>query len=232
MDPLIRLVDVSKQYGPPPDAQRVLQGVDLSIDRGECVAIMGASGSGKSTLMNILGCLDRPSGGDYLLDGRNVAQLPTDQLARVRSQLIGFVFQSFNLLPRIDVLDNVALPLLYAGVARRERRRRAENLLQRVGLTGYSGRFPSQLSGGQQQRVAIARALVNLPSLVLADEPTGNLDSDTSAEIMTLFSALNRDERLTLVLVTHEPDIAAYARRLIRLRDGRIIEDRVLGDSR
>ena len=232
MSALIRLARIVKRYviyGQ--EAQPVLQGIDLIIERGEFVAIMGASGSGKSTLMNILGCLDRPSGGDYVLDGRNISDLEPDQLAAVRSRLIGFVFQSFNLLPRLDVVDNVALPLLYAGVAHRERRRRADAMLHRVGLTDYATRFPNQLSGGQQQRVAIARALVNGPSLLLADEPTGNLDSETSRDIMALFADLNRDENITLVLVTHELDIANYARRLIRLRDGRVVEDRTMDRS-
>ena len=203
----------------------VLHGIDLRIARGEFVAIMGASGSGKSTLMNLLGCLDSPSSGDYFLEGRNIAELDSDELAAVRLQLLGFVFQSFNLLPRIDVIENVALPLLYAGVPRRERRQRAEQMLVRVGLQGYGARQPNQLSGGQQQRVAIARALINRPRLLLADEPTGNLDSETSVEVMALFQALNEQDGITLIVVTHEADIAAYARRRIRFRDGRIVED-------
>jgi putative ABC transport system ATP-binding protein len=227
MQTLIRLSGIGKAY---PTAgqgfQPVLRDIDLCIDRGEFVAVMGASGSGKSTLMNILGCLDRPSTGQYWLNGDNVATLPPDRLAEVRSRLIGFVFQSFNLLPRIDVRENIALPLLYAGVGRKERRRRAEDMLARVGLPGYAGRLPNQLSGGQQQRVAIARALVTSPPLLLADEPTGNLDSHTSSEIMGFFSMLNRQEGITLILVTHELDIAAYARRVIRLRDGCVVEDR------
>lgn len=226
MSELIRLVGVTKSY-PTVDAPPVpvLHGVNLRIAAGEFVAIMGASGSGKSTLMNILGCLDSPSSGDYFLEDRNIADLDGDQLAAVRLRFLGFVFQSFNLLPRIDVLDNVALPLLYAGVARRERHRRAEQLLERVGLVGYGKRRPNQLSGGQQQRVATARALINQPRLLLADEPTGNLDSETSREVMALFSALNAEEGITLILVTHESDIAAYAQRRIRFRDGRIVED-------
>lgn len=230
MGELIRLVGVTKSY-PAGDAPPVpvLHGVNLQIASGEFVAIMGASGSGKSTLMNILGCLDTPSSGDYFLDGRNVAQLDDEELAAVRLRLLGFVFQSFNLLPRIDVLDNVALPLLYAGVARRERHRRAEQQLARVGLQGYGARRPNQLSGGQQQRVAIARALINRPRLLLADEPTGNLDSETSIEVMALFRALNADEGITLILVTHEADIAGYAQRRIRFRDGRIVADTAAG---
>lgn len=227
MGELIRLAGIGKAYAMSgQDPQSVLRNIDVVIERGEFVAIMGASGSGKSTLMNILGCLDKPSSGDYWLAGDNVAMLVPDQLAAVRSRLIGFVFQSFNLLPRIDVLDNAALPLLYARVARAERRRRGAVMLRRVGLDGYSARFPSQLSGGQQQRVAIARALVTSPSLLLADEPTGNLDSETSQEIMTLFGKLNADEGITLIVVTHEPEVAAHARRVIRLRDGCIVEDR------
>lgn len=228
MDTLIRLSGIGKDY---PTAgqglQSVLKNIDLRIDRGEFVAVMGASGSGKSTLMNILGCLDRPSAGQYWLNRDNVATLPPDRLAEVRSRWIGFVFQSFNLLPRIDVQENIALPLLYAGVGRRERRRQAAAMLERIGLQAYAGRLPNQLSGGQQQRVAIARALVNSPSLLLADEPTGNLDSHTSGEIMGLFSTLNRVDGITLILVTHELEVAAYARRVIRLRDGCVVEDRV-----
>ncbi len=227
MNELIRLRGIGKAYPLAGGAlQPVLRSIDLDIHRGEFVAIMGASGSGKSTLMNILGCLDRPTSGEYWLAGDNVATLSPDRLAAVRSRLIGFVFQSFNLLPRIDVRDNIALPLLYAGVARRERRRRAEELLGRVGLDGYGARYSNQLSGGQQQRVAIARALATSPSLLLADEPTGNLDSETSLEIMGFFAGLNREDGITLILVTHEADIASYAQRVIRLRDGRVVEDR------
>lgn len=227
MNELIRLRGLGKAYPLAGGAlQPVLRSIDLDIHRGEFVAIMGASGSGKSTLMNILGCLDRPTSGEYWLAGDNVATLSPDRLAAVRSRLIGFVFQSFNLLPRIDVRDNIALPLLYAGVGRRERRRRAEELLGRVGLDGYGARYSNQLSGGQQQRVAIARALATSPSLLLADEPTGNLDSETSLEIMGFFAGLNREDGITLILVTHEADIASYAQRVIRLRDGRVVEDR------
>lgn len=227
MNELIRLRGIGKAYPLAGGAlQPVLRSIDLDIHRGEFVAIMGASGSGKSTLMNILGCLDRPTSGEYWLAGDNVATLSPDRLAAVRSRLIGFVFQSFNLLPRIDVRDNIALPLLYAGVGRRERRRRAEELLGRVGLDGYGARYSNQLSGGQQQRVAIARALATSPSLLLADEPTGNLDSETSLEIMGFFAGLNREDGITLILVTHEADIASYAQRVIRLRDGRVVEDR------
>lgn len=228
MHDLIRLRGISKTYvadGQPPVP--VLRGIDLTIQRGEFVAIMGASGSGKSTLMNILGCLDRPTAGHYWLNGEDVAGLSPDRLAQVRSQRIGFVFQSFNLLPRIDVRDNIALPLLYAGTPRLERRQLAEQMLDRVSLTGLAHRLPNQLSGGQQQRVAIARALIAAPDIVLADEPTGNLDSTTSREIMDFFTRLNAEDGITLILVTHEPDIAAHARRLIRLKDGSILEDHV-----
>jgi len=188
------------------------------------VAIMGPSGSGKSTFMNLLGCLDTPSSGDYFLVGRNVAQLGKDELATLRNRTIGFVFQGFNLLPRMTLADNVALPLVYAGVERDARRARALQELARVGLGDYAASLPSCISGGQQQRVAIARALVNSPQLILADEPTGNLDSHTSEEIMALFTELNR-EGITIVLVTHEPDIAACARRQVRFLDGRLVSD-------
>jgi putative ABC transport system ATP-binding protein len=203
-----------------------LRGVDVRIHRGEFVAVMGASGSGKSTLMNILGCLDRPTSGRYLLEGVDVSQLPSDQLADLRNKRLGFVFQNFNLLPRTSAIENVELPLLYDGTAARERHARALAALQAVGLEDRAGHQPSQLSGGQQQRVAIARALVNRPSIILADEPTGNLDSETSLEIMNLLQALNAEQRITIVLVTHEADIAQYAERVVVFRDGLIVEDR------
>lgn len=207
----------------------VLHGIDFKVERGDFVAIMGASGSGKSTFMNILGCLDKASGGDYLLAQRNVASLDKDQLANLRNDVIGFVFQGFNLLSRTTLADNVALPLVYAGVSKSERQQRAEALLAKVGLTRYAHHRPNQISGGQQQRVAIARALVNEPTLILADEPTGNLDSKTSQEVMSLFCELN-DEGITIVLVTHEHDIAAYAKRLVRFSDGYIVEDTPVTD--
>ncbi|MEO8343554.1 MAG: ABC transporter ATP-binding protein, partial [Gallionella sp.] len=201
-----------------------LKEVNLSINVGEFVAIMGPSGSGKSTFMNILGCLDAPSAGRYILDGRGVAELSKDELALLRNRTIGFVFQGFNLLPRMSLLDNVALPLIYCGMEHKERQQRAQELLAKVGLADKATSLPSQISGGQQQRVAIARALINRPRLILADEPTGNLDSHTSEEIMTLFEALNR-EGITIVLVTHEDDIARHAKRKVRFFDGRIISD-------
>ncbi|MCX7983916.1 MAG: ABC transporter ATP-binding protein [Bacteroidetes bacterium] len=202
-----------------------LRGVTLQIDRGEFVAIMGASGSGKSTFMNILGCLDKPTRGSYLLDGIDVNTLSRDELAVIRNRKIGFVFQGFNLLSRTTALENVELPLLYSSLPSKDRRQRAIEALQRVGLGDRLYHYPNQLSGGQQQRVAIARALVNNPSIVLADEPTGNLDSRTSVEIMDIFQQLN-DQGITIVLVTHEPDIAQYAKRQIIFRDGKVRSDR------
>lgn len=206
-------------------ATPVLHDIHLHVMPGEFVAIMGPSGSGKSTFMNILGCLDTPNAGDYRLAGSLVSRLNPDELAALRNRRIGFVFQGFNLLPRSSIEDNVALPLLYAGVARTERRRRARELLEQVGLGHRAGARPNQLSGGQQQRVAIARALANQPPLILADEPTGNLDTQTSGKIMALFGQLNAERGITLILVTHESDIARHARRLVRFKDGRIVHD-------
>ncbi|MBK1679252.1 ABC transporter ATP-binding protein [Rhodocyclus tenuis] len=223
-DTVIRVEALCKSYDTAAGPFPVLKEVDLAIAAGEFVAVMGPSGSGKSTFMNILGCLDRASSGRYLLDGRDVATLDRDALAALRGRTIGFVFQGFNLLPRMSLEDNVALPLVYAGVERDERRRRARELLAKVGLETYAASLPNRISGGQQQRVAIARALVNRPRLILADEPTGNLDSHTSEEIMALFTALN-DEGITVVLVTHEPDIAQFASRQVRFLDGRIVHD-------
>jgi putative ABC transport system ATP-binding protein len=221
---VILVQDLHKSYQTAAGPFPVLKQVNLSINAGDFVAIMGPSGSGKSTFMNILGCLDKPSSGEYTLDGHAVARLESNALARVRNRTIGFVFQGFNLLSRSSLLDNVALPLVYAGVDKAERHARAKVLLEKVGLGQYLHSRPNQISGGQQQRVAIARALVNNPSLILADEPTGNLDSKTSEEIMALFSELNRDG-ITIVLVTHEPDIAEHANRQVRFLDGRIVQD-------
>jgi putative ABC transport system ATP-binding protein len=224
--PAIQLRNLVKTYQTGEVEVKAVRGVTLEIHRGEFVAIMGASGSGKSTLMNALGCLDQPTSGDYLLDGVAVAGLNRKQSAKLRNQKLGFVFQSFNLLSRTSALENVELPLFYSHplVSLRERRRRAAESLQKVGLGSREGHHPSQLSGGQQQRVAIARALVNRPELVLADEPTGNLDTRTSIEIMGLFQELN-DAGITIVMVTHELDIAAYCKRVVVMRDGVIISD-------
>lgn len=226
MAALIQLAGITKSYATAGGVDvPVLHGIDLTIEHGELLAIMGHSGSGKSTLMNVLGCLDTPSGGQYLLDGRDVSALDDAELAAVRNRSIGFVFQGFNLLKRMSTEDNVALPLAYAGVGRAEASRRARERLRDTGLADFASRLPNQLSGGQQQRVAIARALVNEPPLVLADEPTGNLDTRTSEEIMEVFRKLNAERGITVVLVTHEPDIARSARRLVRLKDGLIIYD-------
>ncbi|MBW7900206.1 MAG: ABC transporter ATP-binding protein [Rhodocyclaceae bacterium] len=221
---LIRVAGLAKSYMTAAGDFPALKGVDLVIERGEFVAVMGPSGSGKSTFMNILGCLDRASAGEYVLDGRPVGALSSDELATLRRRTIGFVFQGFNLLPRMSLEDNVALPLVYAGVDLGTRRERARRMLARVGLEQYAKSLPSRISGGQQQRVAIARALINEPRLILADEPTGNLDSRTSEEIMALFTALNA-EGITIVLVTHEHDVADHARRQVRFLDGQIVAD-------
>jgi len=223
-EPVIRVVGLGKSYETAAGMFPALRGVDLEVRPGEYIAIMGPSGSGKSTFMNLLGCLDTPTAGDYFLAGRNVAHMEKDALARLRNRTLGFVFQGFNLLPRMSLLDNVALPLVYSGADRNERRAAARAVLEKVGLGQYADSLPSRISGGQQQRVAIARALVNKPRLILADEPTGNLDSHTSEEIMALFGELNR-EGITIVLVTHEPDIAAHARRQVRFLDGEIVSD-------
>jgi putative ABC transport system ATP-binding protein len=221
---LIQLVDVAKTYRMGDVEVHALRGVSLDVELGEFTAIMGASGSGKSTLMNIVGCLDRPSSGRYLLEGQDVSRLSTERLAEMRNRTIGFVFQSFNLLARTSALENVELPLLYAGASTAERRARATEALARVGLADRAHHHPNQMSGGQQQRVAIARALVTRPRVILADEPTGNLDSRTSVEVMALFQELGR-AGITVVLVTHEPDIAQYAGRIVVMRDGRILSD-------
>ena len=221
---LIELEEVRKTYLMGDTEVAALAGVSLRIERGEFVAVMGASGSGKSTLMNILGCLDRPGAGHYRLDGVEIAQQSRDALARIRNRTLGFVFQNFNLLTRTSALENVELPLLYAGVAAPERHRRAQQALERVGLGARVHHHPNQLSGGQQQRVAIARALVSEPKVILADEPTGNLDSRTSVEVMALLQALG-SQGITVVLVTHEPDIAQHAARVITMRDGAVLSD-------
>lgn len=223
--PTIRLENIHKTYDLGEVQVYALRGVSLEIYPGEFVAIMGASGSGKSTLMNILGCLDKPTKGHYYLDSRDVSGLTKRELAKVRSSKIGFVFQQFNLLARTSALENVELPTIYAGIPVAERKRRAQAALERVGLADRSRHFPSQLSGGQQQRVAIARALVNNPSILLADEPTGNLDSRTSVEIMDIFQKLNEQHGLTVVVVTHESDIAQYAKRALEFRDGKMKKD-------
>ena len=225
MPALIELDAVEKTYGEGDAAVHALRGVTLHIAQGEFVAIMGASGSGKSTLMNLLGCLDTPTRGSYRLDGREVGKLGARDLAVVRNRVLGFVFQSFNLLPRTSAVENVELPLLYADVPSKERRARAKEALDRVGLAGRFAHHPNQLSGGQQQRVAIARALVGRPKVILADEPTGNLDSQTSVNVMALFQELGR-EGITVVLVTHEPDIAEFASRVIVVKDGLVQTDR------
>lgn len=227
---VIRVASLGKSYQTAAGEFPALRGVDLDIAAGEYVAIMGPSGSGKSTFMNLLGCLDTPSAGDYFLAGENVAQMSKDALAQLRNRTIGFVFQGFNLLPRMSLQDNVALPLVYANVDKETRRARARVLLERVGLGQYAESLPNRISGGQQQRVAIARALVNEPRLILADEPTGNLDSHTSEEIMRLFGELNAGG-ITIVLVTHEPDIAAHASRQVRFLDGHIVSDHLTGEQ-
>ena len=228
--PVIRTENLTKTYELGSEMVRALRGVDLVVERNEYVAIMGPSGSGKSTLMNLIGCLDTPSDGEYWLDGTAVSGLTDNDLAAIRNKQIGFVFQTFNLLPRATALHNVELPLIYGGVSSRDRRNRAARMLERVGLADRMDHRPAELSGGQRQRVAIARALVNLPSLLLADEPTGNLDSQTSSEIMAVFDQLH-GEGQTIMLVTHEHDIAAHAHRSVTLLDGRIGSDVRRGEA-
>jgi putative ABC transport system ATP-binding protein len=230
--PVIQLDHLHKTYTMGDVAVHALRGVSLTIREGEFVAIMGASGSGKSTTMNIIGCLDQPTRGSYVLDGQDVSEMSKDERADIRCQKIGFVFQGFNLLSRTSALENVELPMLYAGVEAAERDRRAKEALAAVGLAGREQNHPNQLSGGQQQRVAVARALVNQPALILADEPTGNLDSRTSVEVMEIFQRLNRERGITLVLVTHEADIAQYAQRVIVFKDGKIRKDYQIEDQR
>ena len=228
--PLIELKGITRHYGSGEALVRALDGVDLAIGKGEFVAIMGPSGSGKSTAMNIIGCLDRPTGGSYRFNGVEVGTLDQDQRAILRRHFLGFVFQGFNLLPRTTALENVELPLIYKGQPRAERRARAMDALARVGLQGREHHSPAELSGGQQQRVAIARALASEPMVILADEPTGNLDTKRSVEIMELLVRLNRDAGLTIVMVTHEEDMAAFASRLVVFTDGRVVRDEAVGE--
>src|SRR5256714_7592147 len=230
--PVIQLDTIHKTYTMGDVQVQALRGASLTIREGEFVAIMGASGSGKSTTMNIIGCLDRPTKGTYILDGQDVSEMSKDERADIRSRKIGFVFQGFNLLSRTSALENVELPMLYAGVSSAQRQERAMKSLAAVGLAGREQNHPNQLSGGQQQRVAVARALVNDPALILADEPTGNLDSRTSVEVMEIFQRLNRERGITLVLVTHEPDIAQYAQRVVVFKDGKIRQDYKVEDQR
>jgi putative ABC transport system ATP-binding protein len=222
---LIQLTDITKSYFTSEVETPVLHGINLTIAHGEFVAIMGQSGSGKSTLMNILGALDTPTKGSYVLNGKETAKLTDNELAKVRNETIGFVFQGFNLLKRMPLVDNVALPLLYAGVSMSEARKRGAEKLAQTGLGAFTKRLPNQISGGQQQRVAISRALVCEPALILADEPTGNLDTATSIEIMNLFTRLNTENGMSILIVTHEPDVAKYAKRLVRLKDGLVTYD-------
>jgi putative ABC transport system ATP-binding protein len=223
---LIKITNIKRDFPLGNEIVYVLKGIDIQINKGEYVALMGPSGSGKSTLMNLLGCLDTPTSGSYILNGKDVSQMKDDELAEIRNKEIGFVFQTFNLLPRTTALDNVALPMIYAGYSKAERKARAEKVLEQVGLADRMDHQPNQLSGGQRQRVAVARALVNKPSIILADEPTGNLDSKTSVEIMNLFDEIHANGN-TVIVVTHEEEIAAHAHRIIRLRDGLVESDTV-----
>ncbi len=224
MSKVIEIRNITRDFPLGQEIVKVLKGIDLEIERGEYVAFMGPSGSGKSTLMNLLGCLDTPTSGTYILNGKDVSQMSDDELAEIRNKEIGFVFQTFNLLPRTTALDNVALPMVYAGYSKAERTERAEEVLTNVGLADRMDHKPNQLSGGQRQRVAVGRALVNHPSIILADEPTGNLDSKTSVEIMKLFNEIHKAGN-TVILVTHEEEIAEHAHRIIRLKDGRVEKD-------
>jgi putative ABC transport system ATP-binding protein len=231
MGDLIDCRDVWKIYRVGAVEVPALRGVTLRVQRGEFIAILGSSGSGKSTLMYILGCLDRPTSGSYLLEGRDIASASADELAEIRNRKIGFVFQSFNLIPRTSALENAQLPLFYRGLTLGEQRAGASAALARVGLSGRESHYPAQLSGGQQQRVAIARALVAAPSILLADEPTGNLDTESSREIMRMLQGLNRDDGITVILVTHEADIAAHASRQLMMKDGEIVSDQVVSPA-
>ena len=227
---VIQVENLHKTYDLGEVQVHALRGVSLSVKRGEFVAIMGASGSGKSTFMNLAGCLDRPTRGRYLLDGQDVSKLTNRELAGIRNRKIGFVFQGFNLLSRTSAMENVELPLVYSGISHQDRVKRAREALRSVGLEGREAHHPSQLSGGQQQRVAVARALVNHPAIILADEPTGNLDSRTSVEIMEVFQRLNEERSITILLDTHEPDIARYAKRVVTFRDGKVRRDTPVED--
>lgn len=224
MSSVIKIRNITRDFPLGQEIVKVLKGIDIDIEKGEYVAFMGPSGSGKSTLMNLLGCLDTPTSGQYILNGNDVSKMSDDELAEIRNKEIGFVFQTFNLLPRTSALDNVALPMIYAGASKAQRKERAEKVLTDVGLADRMDHKPNQLSGGQRQRVAVGRALVNNPSIILADEPTGNLDSKTSVEIMNLFDEIHRKGN-TVILVTHEEDIAEHAHRIIRLRDGMVESD-------
>ena len=224
MEKVIKIKDIRRDFQLGQEVVKVLKGIDLEIEKGEYVAFMGPSGSGKSTLMNLLGCLDTPTSGSYILNGKDVSQMSDDELAEIRNKEIGFVFQTFNLLPRTTALDNVALPMIYAGKSKEDRNKRAAEVLKNVGLADRMDHKPNQLSGGQRQRVAVGRALGNHPSIILADEPTGNLDSKTSVEIMNLFDEIHAAGN-TVILVTHEEDIAEHAHRIIRLRDGMVEKD-------
>lgn len=229
MSSVITIRNITRDFYLGQEIVKVLKGIDLNIEKGEYVAIMGPSGSGKSTLMNLLGCLDTPTSGQYILNGKDVSKMSDDELAEIRNKEIGFVFQTFNLLPRTTALDNVALPMIYAGISKKDRVTRAEEVLANVGLADRMDHRPNQLSGGQRQRVAVGRALVNNPSIILADEPTGNLDSKTSVEIMALFDKIHASGN-TVILVTHEEEIAKHAHRIIRLRDGLIESDERIGE--
>jgi len=229
--PVIEVRGLVKNYHTDAGELEVLKNLDISVSQGEFVALMGPSGSGKSTFMNILGCLDKPTSGKYILNGVDVSTMDKDGLSKLRNKVIGFVFQGFNLLPRINLADNVALPLVYADIPKKERTERAMEMLRLVGLDKFADRMPNQISGGQQQRVAIARALVNSPKIILADEPTGNLDTKTSFEIMDIFTNLNRNNNITIVLVTHEHDIAEFAHRQIHFRDGIVESDISKGEQ-
>ncbi len=226
--PVIHIQDVTKVYHMGEVEVHALRGVSLQVHPGEMVAIMGPSGSGKSTLMNVIGCLDQPTAGEYFLEGADVSHLDDDQLAEIRNRKIGFVFQTFNLLARTNAFENVTLPLIYAGVPRAERHTRARAVLEAVGLAGRLAHQPTELSGGEQQRVAVARALINNPSIILADEPTGNLDSKSGTEVMALLQRLNREQGITVVLVTHDPNIARYTSRIVRLHDGHIVGEEMV----